>query len=77
MDTLPTPQSDLAQQLIKDPYCFDFLTLTEKANEWELEKALTDHITKFLLELGAGFSFVGRQKFLQVSGRDLGVRQFG
>lgn len=69
-ETLPAPQSDLAQQLIKDPYNFDFLTLTEDYNERELEKALTDHITKFLLELGAGFAFVGRQKGLQVGERD-------
>ncbi len=70
VETLPSPQSDLAQQLIKDPYSFDFLTLTEDANERELEKALTEHITKFLLELGAGFAFVGRQKGLQVGERD-------
>ena len=69
-ETLPSQQSDLAKQLIKDPYCFDFLTLTEDYNERELEKALTDHITKFLLELGAGFAFVGRQKNLQVGERD-------
>lgn len=70
MDTLPAPQSDLAQQLIKDPYTFDFLTLTQDYNERELEKALIDHITKFLLELGTGFAFVGRQKSLQVGARD-------
>ncbi len=69
-ETLPAPQSDLAQQLIKDPYNFDFLTLTKDYNERELEKALTDHITKFLLELGAGFAYVGRQKGLQVGERD-------
>lgn len=69
-DTLPAPQSDLAQQLIKDPYTFDFLTLTQDYNERELEKALIDHITKFLLELGTGFAFVGRQKGLQVGERD-------
>lgn len=69
-ETLPAPQSDLAQQLIKDPYNFDFLTLTEDYNERELENALTDHITKFLLELGAGFAFVGRQQGLQVGERD-------
>ena len=68
--TLPAPQSDLAQQLIKDPYSFDFLTLTKAFNERELEKALTDHITKFLLELGAGFAYVGRQKPLQVGTRE-------
>lgn len=70
VDTLPAPQSDLAQQLIKDPYAFDFLTLTEDYNERELEKALIDHITKFLMELGTGFAFVGRQKVLQVGKRD-------
>jgi len=69
-ETLPAPQSDLAQQLLKDPYTFDFLSLTEDYNERELESALTDHITKFLLELGAGFAFVGRQKILQVGARD-------
>ena len=69
-ETLPAPQSDLAQQLIKDPYTFDFLTLTEAYNERELEKALTDHITKFLLELGSGFAFIGRQKALQVGERE-------
>lgn len=68
--TLPAPQSDLAQQLIKDPYTFDFLTLTQDYNERELEKALIEHITKFLLELGTGFAFVGRQKGLQVGERD-------
>lgn len=68
--TLPAPQSDLAQQLIKDPYTFDFLTLTQDYNERELEKALIDHITKFLLELGTGFAFVGRQQGLQVGERD-------
>lgn len=69
-DTLPASQSDLARQLIKDPYCFDFISLTDDYNERELEKALTGHITKFLLELGAGFAFVGRQKQLQVGDRD-------
>jgi predicted nuclease of restriction endonuclease-like (RecB) superfamily len=59
--TLPKPQSDLANQLMKDPYTFDFLQLTKKYNESDLEKALTHHITDFLLELGKGFSFVGKQ----------------
>ncbi|NOX17668.1 MAG: DUF1016 domain-containing protein [Chlorobi bacterium] len=68
--TLPKPQSDLAGQLIKDPYNFDFLTLTEEYNERDLERALLDHITKFLLELGSGFAFVGKQKALQVGERD-------
>jgi len=69
-DTLPKPQSDLAGQLIKDPYNFDFLTLREDYNERELERALTEHITKFLLELGSGFAFVGKQKALQVGERE-------
>ena len=66
--TLPKPQSDLAQQLLKDPYNFDFLTLTEKHNEKELENALVNHVTKFLLELGAGFSYIGQQYKLEISG---------
>ncbi len=68
--TLPEPQSDLAQQLIKDPYNFDFLTLTSDYNEKELEKNLTDHITKFLMELGAGFAYMGKQVPIQVGERD-------
>ncbi len=70
-ETLPAPQSDLTQELIKDPYNFDFLTLTEDYNERELEKALTDHITKFLLELDAGLAYVGRQKGVKVGEREL------
>jgi predicted nuclease of restriction endonuclease-like (RecB) superfamily len=58
---LPKPQSDLANELLKDPYNFDFITLTEPYREKELEDALTTHITKFLLELGQGFAYVGRQ----------------
>jgi predicted nuclease of restriction endonuclease-like (RecB) superfamily len=64
--TLPKAQSDLAEQTLKDPYNFDFLTLTHEIQEREFEKGLTDHITKFLLELGAGFAFVGRQYQLEV-----------
>ena len=67
---LPSPQSDLAQQTLKDPYCFDFLTLSEKHNEKELEAALTENISQFLLELGAGFAFVGKQYHLQISDKD-------
>ena len=67
---LPSPQSDLAQQTLKDPYCFDFLMLSEKHNEKELEAALTENISQFLLELGAGFAFVGKQYQLQVSDKD-------
>ncbi|CCK81890.1 PDDEXK nuclease domain-containing protein [Desulfobacula toluolica] len=67
---LPTPQSDLAQQIIKDPYNFDFLTLTENYNERELEQNLIQHVTKFLLELGAGFAYMGKQVPVQVGERD-------
>jgi predicted nuclease of restriction endonuclease-like (RecB) superfamily len=65
---LPEPQSDLAIETLKNPYNFDFLALTEKHNEKELEDALTDHITRFLLELGAGFSYLGKQYKLEVAG---------
>jgi len=58
---LPEPQSDLANQILKDPYNFDFLTLTENYKEKELEDALTTNITKFLLELGQDFAYIGRQ----------------
>lgn len=64
--TLPAPQSDLAQQTLKDPYVFDFLTLHDDAREQELESALVDHVQKFLLEMGTGFAFVGRQVPLAV-----------
>ena len=68
--TLPAPQSDLAQQSLKDPYLFDFLTLHDDAIERDLETGLIDHIQKFLLELGAGFAFVGRQVPLSVGEDD-------
>lgn len=68
--TLPSPLSDLAHQTLKDPYCFDFLTLKNKHDEKELESGLLDHIQKFLLELGAGFSFVGRQVHLEIDDQD-------
>lgn len=68
--TLPSPQSDLAHQTLKDPYLFDFLTLQADAVERDLELGLIDHIQKFLLELGAGFAFVGRQYHLPVSNDD-------
>jgi predicted nuclease of restriction endonuclease-like (RecB) superfamily len=66
--TLPVPQSDLARESIKDPYRFDFLGLTNEAQEREIEGALIRHVTDFLLELGAGFAFVGRQVLLDVGG---------
>jgi predicted nuclease of restriction endonuclease-like (RecB) superfamily len=68
--TLPAPQSDLAQQLIKDPYNFDFLSLGKDAQERELEKGLVDHIRNFLLELGLGFSFLGSQYPIEVDGKE-------
>jgi predicted nuclease of restriction endonuclease-like (RecB) superfamily len=67
---LPKPQSDLARESLKDPYRFDFLTVGAEANEREIEAALVQHITRFLLELGAGFAFVGRQVQLEVGGED-------
>jgi predicted nuclease of restriction endonuclease-like (RecB) superfamily len=67
-DRLPKPQSDLARESLKDPYRFDFLGLTEEAQEREIENALVRHVTEFLLELGAGFAFVGRQVLLDVGG---------
>lgn len=66
--SLPKPQSDLARESLKDPYRFDFLGLTDEAQEREIEKALVKHVTEFLLELGAGFAFVGRQVLLDVGG---------
>lgn len=68
--TLPPLQSDLAQQTLKDPYVFDFLSLTKHYNERELEQGLTQHITQFLLELGAGFAYVGKQVPLTVGEKD-------
>lgn len=68
--TLPPVQSDLAQQILKDPYNFDFLSLGEEAQERDLEKALLEHIRNFLLELGVGFTFVGSQYHLEVGGED-------
>jgi predicted nuclease of restriction endonuclease-like (RecB) superfamily len=71
--TLPSTHSDLAHETLKDPYNFDFLTLREKFDEKELEDGLLNHIQKFLLELGAGFSFVGRQIHLEVGNQDFFV----
>lgn len=69
-NTLPSPQSDLAQQIVKDPYNFGFLTLRHDARERELELGLIEHLSKFLVELGTGFAFVGRQVHLDVVGED-------
>lgn len=68
---LPALQSDLAQQTLKDPYNFDFLTMREGYMEKELEDALTENITKFLLELGNGFAYVGRQVRIVVGQKEL------
>ncbi|HON08303.1 MAG TPA: PDDEXK nuclease domain-containing protein [Verrucomicrobiota bacterium] len=68
--TLPSSQSDLAQQTIKDPYIFDFLNISQNVKEIELQNELIKQITKFLLELGAGFSFVGSQYHIEVAGKD-------
>ncbi len=67
-ERLPAPGSDLARQLLKDPYLFDFLDLGKEADERAIEDALVHHITQFLLELGAGFAYVGRQVNLEVGG---------
>ena len=65
---MPAPESDYARQITKDPYNFDFLTLREDYKERELQKALEDNIVRFLIELGKGFAFVGRQIKLEVNG---------
>jgi predicted nuclease of restriction endonuclease-like (RecB) superfamily len=67
---LPSPLSELAQQALKDPYLFDFFTVGKDVHEREIENALVEHITSFLLELGAGFAYVGRQVYLEVGGED-------
>jgi predicted nuclease of restriction endonuclease-like (RecB) superfamily len=67
---LPAPQSDMARQVLKDPYIFDFLTLEEPFHEREMETGLVRHLEKFLLELGQGFAFVGRQVHLDVDEED-------
>ncbi len=72
--TLPPPQSDFAQQITKDPYIFDFLSLRDDYNERVLEQGLIVHVQRFLLELGAGFAFVGRQVNLEVGGEDFSMR---
>ena len=68
--TLPEPQSDLATQTLKDPYIFDFMTMTKPYHEKDIESQLINHITKFLLELGKGFAYIGKQYHLQVGETD-------
>lgn len=67
---LPAPQSELARQLLKDPYNFDFLSLHDEALERDLERGLLAHLRDFMLELGVGFAFVGSQYHLEVGGED-------
>ena len=67
---LPDPQSELAKQTLRNPYLFDFLDLGEDAHEREVEQSLINHIERFLLELGEGFAFLGRQYHLQVEDQD-------
>ena len=71
--TLPPADSDMAEQVFKDPYLFDFLGTADPRREREVEQALVDHIQRFLLELGTGFAFVGRQILLEVGGQDFYV----
>lgn len=68
--TLPTPQSDLAQQLVKDPYSFEFLSLGPEMRERDLERGLVEQLGRFFIELGKGFAFVGSQHHLEVGGQD-------
>lgn len=68
--SLPPAQSDMAHQIFKDPYVFDFLGTADLRREKELEQGLVDHVQKFLLELGAGFAFVGRQVHLELGNSD-------
>lgn len=69
-DTMPRSDSDLAQQATRDPYLFDFVGIADIRRERDLEQALTDHVEKFLLELGQGFAFVGRQVHLEIGDAD-------
>lgn len=69
-ERLPVPQSDLARESLKDPYRLDFLGVGQEADERAIESAIVQHITQFLLELGAGFAYVGRQVLIEVGGDD-------
>jgi len=68
--TLPKPQSDLANYLLKDPYIFDLAGVKERADERDIEEQLVNHVTKYLLEMGTGFAFVARQKHFQIGNND-------
>ncbi len=69
-ERLPAPNSDLARESMKDPYLFDFLDVGDEAHERAVEKALVEHLTRFMLELGKGFAFVGQQYHLEVGDQD-------
>ena len=71
--TLPEPQSDLANYLLKDPYIFDLVGFKERADERDIEDQLVNHVTKYLMEMGAGFAFVARQKHFQIGEKDFFV----
>jgi predicted nuclease of restriction endonuclease-like (RecB) superfamily len=71
--TLPPTESDMAAHVFKDPYLFDFLGTADPRREREVERALVDHIQRFLLELGTGFAFVGRQVLLEIGDQDFYV----
>jgi predicted nuclease of restriction endonuclease-like (RecB) superfamily len=71
--TLPAPQTDFANYLLKDPYIFDFVQAKEKADERNIEEQLSSQITKFLLELGQGFAFIGRQVHFEIAEKDFFV----
>jgi predicted nuclease of restriction endonuclease-like (RecB) superfamily len=68
--TLPKPQSDLANYLLKDPYIFDLAGVKKSADERDIEEQLVNHVTKYLLEMGTGFAFVARQKHFQIGNKD-------
>lgn len=69
-ETLPAPEASDVKSMLKDPYIFDMLTFTDQYNERDVEIGLVDHVEKFLVEMGAGFAFMGRQYHIEVSGDD-------
>lgn len=71
--TLPPPSSDLAHEMLKDPYRFEFLGVGDEARERDIEQAMVDHVTQFLIELGVGFAYVGRQVLLEVGGDEFHI----
>ena len=73
---MPTAESSLAEETLKDPYLSDFLDLGDDAHKREIDTGLIRHITRFLLELGAGFAFVGRQLRLEVAGDEFFIDLF-